>query len=70
MFFLFSRSAVRVVIVTFDTAAMLASASPRNPRVAMAFRSCSRLILLVACRSKAMRMSLSSMPLPLSATRI
>ena len=65
-----SLAAVRVVIVIRDTAAILARASPRKPRVAMASRSCSLLILLVACRSNAMRISLSSIPLPLSATRM
>ena len=39
---------VRVVQVTWLTAAMEASASPRNPRVAMAVRSWARVILLVA----------------------
>jgi len=47
---------------------MLANASPRKPMVLMRNRSSMLLILEVACRSKAMRASVSLMPLPLSVT--
>src|SRR5438094_793523 len=46
-------SPVRLTASTRATAAMLASASPRNPRVRIVRRSSSERILLVACRKKA-----------------
>ena len=49
---------------------MEASASPRNPRVWMEFRSVSSVILLVAWRMKAVEIYSGSMPLPLSLTSI
>ena len=55
---------------TFDTAAILAKASPRNPSVRIRNRSCSLVILLVACLSKQRMASSSDIPLPLSVTRI
>ena len=62
-----SRSApprARVRSVKCDTDAMLGSASPRKPSVAMAARSSARRSLLVACRSIASRASSGSMPDP------
>lgn len=50
------------------TEAMLASASPRKPRVRMSSRSSAFAILLVACGKNAERSSLFSMPLPSSVT--
>ena len=47
-----------------------ASASPRNPSVAIESRSLTSASLLVACRSNASSASSRSMPLPLSARRI
>ena len=51
-----------------DTAAMLASASPRNPRLPTRSRSSSDAILLVAWRASASASSSRAMPLPLSLT--
>ena len=65
-----SLSCCRVRSSTWAMAAMEASASPRKPMVWMAKRSSARCILLVACRSKQRRASLSLMPLPLSMTCI
>ena len=48
-----SPGAVAVLSSTFATAAIVASASPRNPRVATRSRSAIEAILLVAWRSKA-----------------
>ncbi len=56
--------------VSLETAAMLASASPRKPRVAIRSRSSSRAILLVECRRKQSAASSRSMPAPLSWTLI
>ncbi len=61
---------VLVTISTFDTAAMLESASPRNPILCRLIRSTTELILLVAWRMKALRSWSCSMPEPSSVTRI
>ena len=53
-----------------DTEAMLASASPRKPRVRTRYRSSTEDSLLVACRAKAVSTWSAGMPLPLSATLI
>ena len=63
-----SWSAVRVVRRTCATAAMEASASPRKPMVWSLKRSSACRILDVAWRSKAMRASVSLIPLPSSMT--
>ena len=65
-----SSSAMRVLSVTCATAAIEASASPRNPMVCRLKRSSALRILLVACRSNESRASVSDMPLPLSITCI
>src|SRR5262245_17695775 len=65
-----SACGVRDVIVTRATAAMLASASPRQPSVATRSRSASAVILLVAWRASASGRSSCAMPLPSSVTRI
>ena len=52
-----------------ETLAMLGSASPRKPSVAMAARSAPVRSLLVACRSRQSRASSRSMPCPSSTTR-
>lgn len=52
------------------TEAILASASPRKPRLATRSSSSRLKILLVACRVSASGRSSGAMPLPLSATRI
>jgi len=54
--------------VTIATAAMLARASPRKPRVWILVRSSTVAILLVAYRSKARRRSSRFIPSPLSTT--
>ena len=64
------ESAVLVMSSVLDTAQMLARASPRKPRVPMQSRSLTSLILLVAWRRNAVSTSDSSMPKPLSVTRI
>src|SRR6056297_387931 len=53
-----------------DTEAMLASASPRKPRLATASRSSSEAILLVACGCSASAISSPGMPPPSSVMRI
>ena len=53
-----------------DTEATLGNASPRNPSVAMAFRSSRRPTLLVACLSIASNASSDDIPIPSSSTRI
>ena len=63
-----SSSSVRVCSVTCATAAMEASASPRNPIVCRLKRSLAWRILEVAWRSKDRRASVSDMPRPLSMT--
>ncbi len=63
-------SLVLVTISTFDTAAMLESASPRKPILFRLIKSTTELILLVACRIKAFRNWFCSMPEPSSVTRI
>ena len=63
-----SSSFRRVVSSTCATAAIEASASPRNPMVFMAKRSSAHDIFDVACRSKHSRASVSDMPQPLSMT--
>src|SRR5256884_3005797 len=52
------------------TAAMLASASPRNPRVRIVRRASSERILLVACRKNASGRSTGAIPSPSSTTSI
>ena len=63
-----SSSARFVFISTWATAAIEASASPRNPMVLIRNRSSICRILLVAWRSNDMRASVSLIPLPLSIT--
>ena len=63
-------SGVLETSVTWETAAMLGSASPRNPRVDIASRSGTSVSLLVANRSKASAASSEAIPDPLSATLI
>ncbi|MNC85739.1 hypothetical protein D3C83_13510 [compost metagenome] len=58
----------RLVSVRRDTEAMLASASPRKPRVATRSRSSSEPILLVAWRASASLISSFAMPWPSSVT--
>ena len=58
------------VSVNRDTDAMLAKASPRNPKVETASRSSRSVILLVACRLKAKGKSASEIPHPSSRTLI
>ncbi len=53
-----------------ETEAILGRASPLKPKVRIRKRSLSSLILLVAWRLKARRISASSIPSPLSKTRI
>ncbi len=65
-----SASSCRVWQRTFDTSAMAASASPRNPSVRIRNRSSASCSLLVACGVKASGKSSGAIPLPLSATRI
>ena len=62
-------SATLVTISTIETAAILASASPRNPKVSIKSRSLSCLILLVAWRKKAISTWSLGIPPPLSVTR-
>ena len=57
-----------LISVRRDTAAMLASASPRNPRLPTRSSSSSVAILLVACRASASGNSSRTMPPPLSLT--
>jgi len=61
---------LRVISVVLLTALIAASASPRNPSVAMCSSSSADWILEVACRWKARGASSAGMPLPLSMTRI
>ena len=61
---------VLVISSTWETAAILESASPRNPRDAMCSRSSTFSILLVAWRRKASGICSSSIPDPLSVMRI
>ena len=61
---------VRLSSSTSLTAAILASASPRNPSVRISSRSLPQMILLVACLSNAITASSGSNPQPLSVTRI
>ena len=60
----------RVTIVAWETAAMLGSASPLNPSVAIDPRSDGSTSLLVAKRWKASSASSRAMPTPLSTTLI
>ena len=55
---------------TWDTAAMLESASPRKPREEMVIRSSTDLILLVECLKNASGSSSFAIPQPLSVTRM
>src|SRR5438309_2258816 len=57
-------------VSTSATAAMLASASPRNPNDWMTARSASDVSLLVVCRTKAIVSSSAGIPAPSSLTRI
>ena len=59
-----------VIISTRATEEMLARASPRKPREDRLDRSSASLILLVACRTKALAIWSLSIPQPLSVTRI
>ncbi len=63
------RPGSRVASRKRDTLAMLGSASPRNPSVAIAARSAPVRILLVAWRSRQSSASSRSMPCPSSTTR-
>ena len=63
-------STVREIISRRDTEAILASASPRKPRLATFSRSSSSIILLVAWRLRASGRSSFMMPWPLSRIRI
>ena len=63
------RRAASISVVR-DTAAMLASASPRKPSVAIAPRSSTDCSLLVAWRAKAVTASSALMPSPSSTTAI
>src|SRR5206468_2288148 len=63
-------SCSRVVRRKRDTLAMLGSASPRKPNVAIASKSETDRILLVACRSSESSASSRSIPQPSSITRI
>jgi hypothetical protein len=60
----------RVRIRTRPTAAMLGSASPRNPRLSTRARSPAEASLLVAWRRKARAASAGAMPTPSSVTEI
>ncbi len=66
----YSALSVCVFKLTFETAAIDANASPRKPSEAIAYKSSSLFNLLVAWRRNAVFASSSSMPTPLSATRI
>ena len=57
-----------VRISTSLTATMLGKASPLKPMVWSVNKSSARLILDVACRSKAIRASIADIPQPLSTT--
>jgi len=59
-----------VIISTLETAAMLESASPRNPKECTHIRSSALRILLVECRKKASGTSSFGIPHPLSVMRI
>ena len=63
-----SAPRARVRSSTCATAAMEGNASPRKPIVRREKRPSAAAIFDVACRSKAMRASVSDMPLPLSIT--
>ena len=63
-------SAARVSSSNCETEAILANASPRNPKVLIFPRSSIRFTLLVAWRSKARSASSRAMPVPLSETRM
>ena len=66
-----TESSARLVrIRTVDTAAIAASASPRNPSVAIASRSPGSRILLVACLKILFGTSSLAMPQPSSVIRI
>ena len=58
----------RVLSSSWATAAIEASASPRNPMVLIEKRSEDCLILEVACLSRDIRASVSDIPHPLSVT--
>ncbi len=59
-----------VIMSTSATAAILASASPRKPSVAIESKSSTRLILLVAYLPNAVSTSAEAIPLPSSVMRI
>ena len=63
-----SLSSILEIILTSDTDAILASASPRKPSESILYKSSKELILLVLKRSKAMGNSLLLIPDPLSET--
>ena len=63
-----TSSAVLVIISTWATAAILASASPRKPREEILRRSSTVTSLLVACLSNASLTSSFFIPAPLSVT--
>ncbi len=63
-------SLVLVITSTFETAAMLAKASPRKPNVKREFKSSEEEILLVQCLLNALSTWSFSIPLPLSVIRI
>src|SRR3989454_5530728 len=63
-------SRLRLTASTSATAAMLASASPRKPRVRIERRSSSARSLLVACRANATGRATGRMPWPSSTTSI
>jgi len=65
-----STSGGRLARTSLDTEAMLGSASPRNPMLAMRSRSSRVAILLVAWRESASTSSPAGIPKPLSRTRI
>ena len=65
-----SSSLCFVTISSCETEAMLARASPRNPRLEISNRSLTSLILLVAWGAKASSISSLAIPLPLSVIRI
>jgi len=65
-----ASSPVLVLSSSIETEAILGKASPRNPNVRIRNKSCSVLILLVACLLKAVKQSSEAMPSPLSNIRI
>ena len=64
-----AESASRLLIVKRETLAILGKASPRNPKVAIPFKSSEVRSLLVAWRSNDFAVSCSLIPQPSSLTR-